>query len=90
MLNIVPSNRFKKDLKNLAKQKLDLSLLDEVVTKLANREPLEKRHHDHPLSGNYSGYRECRVKPDWILIYRIDEGDLILFLSRTGSHSDLF
>ena len=90
MLKIVPTNKFKKDLKNLAKQKIDLSLLDEVVNKLANSEPLSENYHDHPLSGNYSGFRECHIKPDWLLIYRIDEGDLILFLFRTGNHSNLF
>ena len=90
MLKIIPSNRFKRDLKLLAKRRYNLDLLDEIVEKLAREEPLEEKNKDHALTGNYIGFRECHIKPDWLLIYRIDEGDLILFLSRTGSHSDLF
>lgn len=59
VLKIVPTNKFKKDLKNLAKQNIDLSLLDEAVTKLADGEPLSEKYHDHPLSGNYSGFRNA-------------------------------
>lgn len=52
--------------------------------------PLAAQHHDHRLSGNYSAFRECHIEPDWLLLYRQDEKELILFLFRTGSHSDLF
>ena len=90
MLNVVLSNRFKRDLKTISKRGYDLDLLDEIVTKLANREPLEEKNHDHPLSGDYIGFRECHIQPDWLLVYRVDDDDLILFLSRTGTHSDLF
>ena len=90
MLKLLSSNQFKKDLKLLAKRKLDLSLLDEIVEKLIRQEPLPKKNKDHALTGNYIGFRECHIKPDWLLIYRIDEGKLILFLSRTGTHSDLY
>ena len=90
MLKIVSSNRFKRDLKLLYRRKYNLDLLDEIVEKLARKEPLEEKNKDHALTGNYIGFRECHIKPDWLLIYRVDEGDLILFLSRTGSHSDLF
>lgn len=90
MLNIVLSNRFKKDLKTAVKRGYDLDLLDVVVTKLAKGETLPARYRDHNLTGNYAGFRECHVQPDWLLIYRVEESDLILFLSRTGSHSDLF
>ncbi len=90
MLSIVKSNRFLKDL-NLAKKRgLDLSSLEEVVNKLANQEVLDERYHDHALSGDYSDFRECHIKPDWLLIYTIDDEELELFLFRTGSHSDLF
>ncbi len=90
MLEIVLSNRFKKDLKLAAKRGYDLNLLDSIVEKLANRETLEEKYHDHALAGNYSGFRECHIEPNWLLVYKTDENELILFLSRTGTHSDLF
>ena len=90
MREIVLSNRFKKDLKLIIKRGYDLNLLDTVVEKLANDIPLEEKYRDHGLTGNYAGFRECHVLPDWLLIYRVDDTELILFLSRTGTHSDLF
>ena len=90
MLNIVLSNRFKKDLKTAAKRGYDLDLLDAVVNTLASRQPLPEKNRDHALTGDYTGFRECHISPDWLLIYRVDGDDLILFLSRTGTHSDLF
>lgn len=90
MLDIILSNQFKKDLKTAKKRGYNLDLLDEVVTKLSNSQPLEVKNRDHELSGIYKGFRECHIQPDWLLIYRINNNDLILFLSRTGTHSDLF
>lgn len=90
MLDIVSSNQFKRDLKTILKRHWNTDLLDEVVTKLANEEVLEEKYRDHSLTGNFAGFRECHIQPDWLLIYRIDGDNLILFLSRTGSHSDLF
>ena len=90
MLTIVRSNRFLKDLRLAIKRGLDLSSLEEVVNKLANQEKLDEKYHDHPLSGDYSDFRECHIKPDWLLVYTIDDEELELFLFRTGSHSDLF
>lgn len=90
MLDLVFSNRFKRDLKTLAKRGLNFDPLDDVVEKLRMRHPLEKKFRDHPLNGDYAGFRECHIQPDWLLIYRIDEDELFLFLSRSGSHSDLF
>ena len=90
MYEIVLSNRFRKDLKIASKRGYDMDLLDEIVTKLARGETLPPRYRDHDLSGDYSGFRECHIQSDWLLIYRIDGTDLILFLSRTGTHSDLF
>ena len=90
MLDLVFSNRFKRDLKLLAKRGLDLDLLDEVIEKLRKRQPLDKKYKDNSLTGDYAGFRECHVLPDWLLIYRIDEEELFLFLSRSGTHSDLF
>ena len=90
MLDLVASNRFKKDLKQAMKRGYQMSLLEDVVNKLAAREPLDEKYRDHLLTGDYGGFRECHITPDWLLVYQIRENELILFLSRTGTHSDLF
>ena len=90
MLNVVLSNRFKKDLKNAAKRGYDLNLLDAVVSTLASQQPLPEKNRNHALTGDYIGFRECHILSDWLLIYRVYNEDLLLFLSRTGTHSDLF
>ena len=90
MLEIVISNRFKKDLKQAAKRGYNLALLDEVVSKLAQKEPLPEKNKDHVLSGDYAGYRECHIAPDWLLIYSVEDDALALYMMRTGTHSDLF
>ena len=90
MLNIVPSNQFKKDLKLAQKRRFNLEHLTKVVHILAEQQPLDNKYRDHNLTGNYRGFRECHIEPDWLLIYRIDNSDLELFLFRTGTHSDLF
>ena len=90
MLKIVQSNKFKKDLKLARKRNLNLEELKIVITKLANQEKLEEKYRDHALSGNFSDFRECHIKPDWVLIYTIDDEELELFLFRTGTRSDLY
>lgn len=87
---VMPSNQFKKDLKLAAKRGYKIELLTEVIKKLASGEVLEPKYKDHQLSGNFGFYRECHIQPDWLLIYQIDGEQLILLLSRTGTHSDLF
>lgn len=87
---IKSTTQFKKDYKLAKRRKLNLSLLKDIVTKLANGEPLDPKHKDHTLSGNWVGYRECHIQPDWLLIYRYDNDVLVLTLARTGTHSDLF
>ena len=84
------SSRFKKDYKLAKKRGCDLSLLQTVIDMLANGEKLPEKFNDHSLGGEYSGYRECHILPDWLLIYRIEKDMLVLVLIRTGSHSDLF
>ena len=84
------SNRFKKDYKLAQKRGYDISLLKEVIDVLANGEQLPEKYVDHPLVGDYKGCRECHIQPDWLLIYRIEKDLLILGLTRTGTHSDLF
>lgn len=90
MLKIVLSNRFRKDLKLAQKRGMNLNLLRDVVNALANEEKLAAKYHDHDLSGVFSGFRECHIQPDWLLVYRIEKNELELFLFRTGTHSDLF
>ena len=90
MLEVILSNRFKKDLKIIKKRGYDLDLLDAVVNRLAAEDPLDDKHHDHSLVGDYAGFRECHILPDWLLVYRIDAEAIFLLLSRTGTHSDLF
>lgn len=84
------TSQFKKDYKKAEKQHRDLALLQKVVGLLANGEQLPDQYRDHALSGNYRGKRECHIAPDWLLIYEIVDGDLILLLVRTGTHSELF
>ena len=90
MYRIVATGKFKKDLKAVMKRGYNMKLMDEVVTMLSNGEKLPEKNKDHALVGNYVGKRECHITPDWLLIYEIDNGELILYLTRTGSHSDLF
>ena len=84
------TGQFKKDYKLARKRNLNIELLDEIIRKLARGEELPKENRDHALSGNWSGYRECHIQSDWLLIYRVEDGLLILTLTRTGTHSDLF
>ena len=74
----------------MKKRGKDLAKLKYVVNELANQRPLDEKYRDHELTGNYRNFRECHVEPDWLLIYRIEKGELTLALVRTGSHSDLF
>ena len=90
MYVIKPTSRFEKDVKLAKKRGYDLNLLTEIIKKLAAGEELPPKYRDHQLVGNYSGCRECHITPDWLLVYEYEEGDLILFLTRTGTHSDLF
>ena len=84
------SNRFKKDLKLLKKRGYNLSYLQEVIDILLEGKELDAKYHDHALHGDFEGSRECHIRPDWLLIYTKFEDKLLLFLSYTGTHSDLF
>lgn len=90
MYDIRPTTKFQKDLKQVQKRGYDIRLLTGVIKTLAMGQPLPDRNRDHPLTGDFSGCRECHITPDWLLIYEIDGNELILYLTRTGSHSDLF
>ncbi len=87
---IIQTSHFKKDLKRAVRRGYDIALLRAVIEKLANGIALAPAHRDHALTGSYAGFRECHVKADWLLVYAIDEGVLVLTLAFTGTHSDLF
>lgn len=80
----------KKDVKLMKKRNKNLNLLVDILDKLAYGEVLPAKNKDHQLSSSWQGFRECHIEPDWLLIYRIDNSELILFATSTGSHSDLF
>ncbi len=88
--DIVWTSRFKRDYKLAMKQNKDITLIDDCIRMLATRTELPLQYRDHNLSGNWAGHRECHIQPDWLLIYRVEDDDLVLVLARTGSHSDLY
>ena len=90
MLTIRYQTAFKKDYKRIIRRGYDVRLMEEVVSILAEQKPLPESYKDHQLFGDYTGCRECHITPDWLLVYKVDENELILYLTRTGSHSDLF
>ena len=88
MLMLNASTAYKKDLKLCKKRGYDLTLLNATINTLLIPAPLPPKNKDHPLSGNHAGERECHITPDWLLIYRVNNGEL--YLVRTGTHADLF
>lgn len=92
MLKIKFSNQFKKDFKLITKRGYDIKKFEKVVGLLQKQEMLPIKYKDHQLtnSKNYKDVRECRIEPDWLLVYKVKNDILILELMRTGSHSDLF
>ena len=88
--DIVWTTQFKKDYKLALKRHLDIELLDEIIRSLSRGETLPERNKDHALTGDWVGHRECHIQPDWLLVYRIEDDVLVLTLTRTGTHSDLF
>ena len=88
MLDVRYSTKFKRDFKICAKRRYNMALLQSIIDTLRIPDTLPPKNVDHNLSGNYAGYRECHISPDWLLIYRQDEKELYLY--RTGTHADLF
>lgn len=88
MLNSIATTRFRKDVKLMKRRGKDIEKLIKVINLLIEEKLLPQKYRDHSLKGNYAGRRECHIEPDWLLIYKIEERDLIL--ERTGSHADLF
>jgi len=89
-LQVIWTSKFKKDYKLAIKKGLNIDLIDDTIRMLASCQKLPERYCDHSLSGNWKGFRECHILPDWLLIYKIEKNILVLTLSRTGTHSDLF
>jgi mRNA interferase YafQ len=87
-LVLAPDTQFRRDVDRLRKTGKDLAKLETVLELLRTGRPLEKRHQDHPLKGEWIGFRDCHIEPDWVLIYKRQPGKLIL--ARTGTHSELF
>lgn len=88
-LRLVPTSQFKKDYRKIKKRGVDPSDLGVVLDRLCAEEMLEERYRDHALVGRYAGFRECHIRPDWLLVYAIDRDRLILTALCTGTHSDL-
>lgn len=88
MLRAIATSQFRKDYKRAIKRGKDIAKLDDIIRKLATGEPLDIRHRDHALVGNWASFRECHIEPDWLLIYRIESDVLVLTLVRTGTHGD--
>lgn len=88
MLDVRYSTRFKKDFKACQKRNYNMQLLHQVIDTLRIPAPLSDKNKDHSLIGNYAGFRECHISPDWLLIYKQTDSELLL--DRTGTHSDLF
>ena len=90
--DIIITSAFKKQLKSIKKRNKSLDKLTEVVNKLANNETLDEKYRDHQLvnTERFKDCRECHIEPDWLLVYKRNKKELILYLIETGSHSDLF
>ena len=84
------TKKFRKELKKMLKRGADVSKLETVVNILASGEPLPPQYRDHALTGNLTGLRDCHIENDWLLLYTIQDDVLVLTLTRTGSHADLF
>ena len=90
MLTLHTTRQYRKD-RNLCKKRgLKMELLDEVIQTLLEQKPLDPKYRNHELTGNFAGFQDCHIQPDWLLIYWIDGENLILTAARTGSHSDIF
>ena len=87
-MNVAQTKQFKKDVKRMRKRGKDLDKIKTVIDLLVAEEPLPPKNRDHKLGGNWIRRRDCHIEPDWILIYKLADGELLL--ERTGTHSDLF
>ena len=88
--DVIRTAKFRKELKKMLKRGADVAKLETVVSILASGETLPPQYHDHALTGNLAGLRDCHIENDWLLLYTIQDDVLVLTLTRTGSHADLF
>ncbi len=88
--DIIITNSCKRDIKRASRQGKNINLLFDVIDQLSDGKQLDPKFKDHKLSGNYEGKRECHIEPDFLLIYQINEKEIVLYLVRVGSHSELF
>jgi mRNA interferase YafQ len=86
--NPIRSSQFKRDVKKAAKRGKDLEKLRVLLSLLIQGKPLPQEYQDHPLKGNWKGYRDVHIEPDWLLIYKADDNNL--WLARTGTHAEIF
>lgn len=87
-MTLAQTKQFKKDIKRMQKRGKDLAKIKAIIDLLAAEQPLPPKNRDHKLEGDWTGRRDRHIEPDWILIYRLTESELLL--ERTGTHSDLF
>lgn len=90
MLEVYFSAKFRRDYKRIQKQGKNVDQLLKIVDILAAEQPLDPKYRDHAMTGDFIGYRECHIEPDWLLVYKVEQDALLLTLTRTGAHSDLF
>ncbi len=90
MLKFTTTNRFEKDYTKMEKRGKDINKLNAIMQKLINEDPLEPKHRDHALKGNFKDRRECHIEPDWLLIYKTNAQEKMIIFERTGSHADIF
>jgi mRNA interferase YafQ len=89
LYEVKKTSQFKRDYRLAKKRGQNLQLLQDVIIKLADGQTLPEKHYDHLLAGDWNGFRECHIAPDWLLVYKKDEDILVLTLTRLGTHSDL-
>lgn len=89
---LLPSTttQFERDKKKALKQKKDFTTLTKVMKKLIEEQPLDAKYCDHPLKGDWKGFRDCHVENDWVLIYKVDKKEQKIVFARLGTHSELF
>ena len=90
MLRFRTTRQFEGDYRLMVKRGKNIGKLNTLMRQLVSQQPLESRYHDHALTGNLKGHRDCHIEPDWLLLYRIDRDVQEIIFIRTGSHADLF
>lgn len=90
MYRVITTSQFRRDYRHAYKRGYDLDLIESVIVRLAKGDPLPEKYRDHALAGNWQGKRECHITSDWLLVYEVEKDVLVLILSRTGTHNDIF